>query len=58
MSEEHTCPRCGAPLKMVSVRVLARSATSTINSPWEMNYDKEYEERQEPSDCVRCTGSY
>lgn len=58
MSEEHTCPRCGAPLKMVSVRVPALSGPNTINPLGEPNYHNEYEERQEPSDCVRCTGGY
>ncbi len=58
MSEEHTCSRCGAPLKMVSVFAPIRSIMSSTDPLAERNYYKEYEERQEPSDCVRCTGGY
>lgn len=56
---DHKCPRCGAPLKVETVQVpiyshyLVEEHTKPIRGEVQG-----YEDREEVSDCVRCTGSY
>ena len=57
---DHRCPRCGAPLKIETVKVPVYShylieghGATPVRGEL-----KGYEEREEVSDCVRCTGAY
>lgn len=47
------CPRCGAALRVERVKVLVQRECD--DAPVTFSY---YEERDEVSDCPRCTGSY
>lgn len=56
---DHKCLRCGAPLKVETVQV------PIYVDLFHFGQDKRsgqviarYEEREDVSDCVRCTGSY
>lgn len=50
---DHKCQRCGCTLRVEAVRVPVERVCD--DAP--VGY-KEYEEREEVSDCPRCTGSY
>ena len=50
---EHKCPRCGSALKVIVVRVPIEIEAD--DAPVLVRY---YKEREEVSDCVRCTGAY
>ncbi len=58
-SRDHICPRCGSYLPTVTVKVpvyshwLVEGHTKPIRGELQG-----YEEREEVSECVRCTGSY
>jgi len=57
---EHRCPRCGGDLKIVTVQVPVYSHHK-IEETGEIHTSRElrgYEEREEVSDCPRCTGGY
>lgn len=66
MSPDPTCPRCGAPLKVETVRVavpVPTAHTFSADPPLVVGQGEQYtltryEEREEISDCVRCTGAY
>lgn len=53
MSADHKCPRCGCKLKVERVKVLVEQEAQ--DAPVTVSH---YEEREEISDCVRCTGAY
>lgn len=50
---EHKCARCGCKLKVEIVQV--RVDRDAEDAPVTVTH---YEEREEVSDCPRCTGSY
>lgn len=57
---DHRCPRCGTALKVERVRV-ALYSQHKIEDTGEVHTSREfrgYEEREELSDCPRCTGAY
>ena len=57
---DHRCPRCGALLKIETVKVPVY-VNNKIEDAGETHTSRElkgYEEREEVSDCVRCTGAY
>ena len=57
---DHKCSRCGAPLKVETVQVPVYVDLTYIgqDKPARSDIIARYEEREEVSDCVRCTGSY
>ena len=57
MTAEHRCPRCGTPLRTETVRVPVYLDTPTVTDPHARVLIR-YEDQEEVSDCVRCTGSY
>lgn len=54
MTHDLKCPRCGAALKVVEVKVPIK-VTHAEDMPVSV---VRYEIREEVSDCPRCTGSY
>lgn len=58
MSDNPKCGRCGTPLRMENVKVpVTKIIINEVTQKPETVFDR-YEDRQEPSDCPRCTGSY
>ena len=60
MTAEHLCPRCGTPLRTetVKVPVTKNEIVDLDTHPNGFMPVTRYEDREEVSDCVRCTGSY
>lgn len=56
---DHTCPRCGAPLKVETVQIPVYVGHTRIgeDQPYEQVIAR-YDEEEQVSDCVRCTGAY
>ena len=50
---DQKCPRCGCALRTEKVRVPVKRVCDDMPVGF-----TDYEEREEVSDCVRCTGSY
>jgi len=60
-SRDHICPRCGSYLPIVTVRVPVyedRTVWDEIDSIGRSPVLTGYEEREDVTECVRCTGSY
>lgn len=58
-SDETSCARCGAALKIVSVQVPLYSHYMVEGHTLPFRGEiKGYEVREEPADCPRCTGGY
>jgi hypothetical protein len=58
--DDPRCPRCGAPLRTetVKVPVYLDHMQMVDGKVEETKVLARYDERQEVSDCVRCTGAY
>lgn len=56
---DHTCPRCGALLKIETVKIPVYVGRTNIgeDEPIEQHVVR-YDEEEQVSDCVRCTGAY
>jgi len=53
------CPRCGAELKTVEVKVpVYHEVQPGFIEGYHFKVIARYETREEVADCVRCTGSY
>lgn len=59
-SREHKCPRCGASLPTVTVKVPVYIEHLSLVSGQLVSemIPVSYEEHEEPGECFRCTGSY
>ena len=59
MTADHKCPRCGNPLKTETVKVPVYRTTHSAGGGYQSTQEiSHYEEREDVSDCVRCTGAY
>jgi hypothetical protein len=55
---DHKCPRCGTPLKVVTVRKPVYEDVPVLERSYTVKGLKGYEDAEEVADCVRCTGGY
>lgn len=60
MSDDPRCGRCGTPLKTETVKVPIYKEEPFLaeGGIYRLGVVDRYEDREEVSDCVRCTGSY
>ena len=57
-SRDHKCPRCGSYLPTVTVRVPVYATRKGHEQALPIQELTGYEDREEVSECVRCTGAY
>lgn len=55
-TQDHRCPRCGAPLPVVTVQVPRYEECATPEGLEHVFMG--YDDKEELADCVRCTGAY
>lgn len=60
MADDHKCPRCLGPLKVVTVRVPVELERMEFTDHGLVRTKAvvDHEEREEVSDCPRCTGGF
>lgn len=59
MTHDPKCPRCGCTLRIETVKIPVYAVRHYAGGERHSHqYIERYEEREEVSDCPRCTGSY
>lgn len=57
--DDKKCERCGSELRVETVKVPVFKVTHSAGGGYQTKQEIDhYEDREDVSDCVRCTGSY
>lgn len=58
INQDSKCNRCGTALKVETIRVPVWKTEHSAGGGYQTRQFETYEDREDVSDCPRCTGSY